>query len=898
MLTRQWFQEPFDVATINRMVCEHFKHVDRNQITFRILCALFMPHSELRQGNKVFDDAAWLGVAVFGFEEPDGNDEKPDMKIFQLYPGSIFGHMRKHLPKVDLILGHFPVTHKSVLNFKKQLFPEAKTAVIVHVFSEDLVGESHHLKKMDLVFCMGKKVQEQWRKNLIGGTLMKIEKYIPSCPIEMLTAALMHPTDERAHQEECLTGFISGFHDNPVEVYRLNEAIETIHVSGGHEVKLFAGNVDSKTRLSRLAEHFRDQPNVHILSPEDHGCNTMNELARSTYWLVPKLEATNLTTFPLELVFAVGTATPIKTSAPINDLKTAMKEIMEDPNTAVLAFEDATAYPEKLQHLEAAKECQLSYLIDTTSAGTQRKMIERILGEIPRFGRTADGQIACILITTGCEPGVDNNVTKMFRRILYLKGWMDNEFLKDYMGDAVQFQAQLVEACGLLHGNIALRVVEGSCNIIMYCPSARCAENLQQQRGNFIEVVQKVATSISPNATPDVKVEIVTASLAYLKDMKLTDTGTSIQEIAKEEPMEEQDMQQDVASKSTTDTTRFGKDRSALEVENLIHSIRTFSKIDDAVGTTQVSVNKLTQFKVPYRVRCFCVTDQGWVAVCGSDDEVDKWKCGIYLYTDVHGKHVKTQQLPDDYQPSSVKSYKNCCLVTNRNSNLLLVYQLTLDKPFIMQLADTITCIYRPLVMHTLRDVWAVHGDTQRLHICRLHEIQIPGPPPTITYAYDKEPFIFYSQESTNQHAHISKFTVNDERLAFIRADQPHTVYAYKCTGPFLYRHGQNGSGEGDNLLRNPNDIFLDENDYLYIADTDNNRIVILDSKGKNICYVHINGLPWYVSVKRNEIDKSVKRNEIDKSVKRNEIDKSVKRKIVCICCDQGVIRYYKLQWK
>ena len=101
------------------------------------------------------------------------------------------------------------------------------------------------------------------------------------------------------------------------------------------------------------------------------------------FWLVPALDVPGATLFPMEMLLAIGTATPVKAAVEQNILLLSFKEIMEDiTDPAISSLHSPPDSSDKEQLLAKAQRFQRNYLLDIRSAETHRRLLERILGMV------------------------------------------------------------------------------------------------------------------------------------------------------------------------------------------------------------------------------------------------------------------------------------------------------------------------------------------------------------------------------------------------------------------------------------------------------------------------------------------------------------------------------------
>lgn len=376
LLCTKWFGDPLDITMQNRMLCEHFHLVDEAKMTFSVYCALL--HNDMKKGNRIFDDAESIGVTVFGYVKPAGFNGEPDINTMEYFPSALFGHYKKELTDVDFIFGHFPSTYKCVCNLKDQLYPGAKTAVMVHAFNETFVQYADLIRKMDLVFCVGKDVQRECSRNSTAQRPKRFHVYTPTCPLPIIQETLLNSDRRDERGDDHHTTYVSGFHDNPFVIYKLDAINDNIKLSENKQWKIVTPNRNTQDRLS---QHFQQQEYVEILCPSNEIEERDFYKSTSTYWLLPECEEScGQITYPMELVLAIGKATPIKTTMSIQDLTAKLSTVMQSPNPGICTLDDPS--PDMKHALqEKAKQLLLNYLKDTLSAETHRNLVACVLGK-------------------------------------------------------------------------------------------------------------------------------------------------------------------------------------------------------------------------------------------------------------------------------------------------------------------------------------------------------------------------------------------------------------------------------------------------------------------------------------------------------------------------------------
>eukprot|EP00918_Siedleckia_nematoides_P076586 GHVU01167380.1.p1 GENE.GHVU01167380.1~~GHVU01167380.1.p1 ORF type:complete len:163 (-),score=26.46 GHVU01167380.1:6-494(-) len=130
-----------------------------------------------------------------------------------------------------------------------------------------------------------------------------------------------------------------------------------------------------------LEEHFNNNIAVEILRAENKD-DVNTQLVDANNWAItfpPKLEQL---VFPMELVFAIGTATPIKThsQATLEVVKKSIEMMVGNgyPEPGMSIFDTVDESSEDM--MSKAMECRAFYLLDTKSAATHWQFIETVLG--------------------------------------------------------------------------------------------------------------------------------------------------------------------------------------------------------------------------------------------------------------------------------------------------------------------------------------------------------------------------------------------------------------------------------------------------------------------------------------------------------------------------------------
>lgn len=126
--------------------------------------------------------------------------------------------------------------------------------------------------------------------------------YIPTCPLVILKNAVYNKKVPGKH-----VAYVNGLLANPVQFDHLDN-VTAMSSTSQNTWTLFPSNeAASKT----LEKHFNNNIAVEILAENGDDVNT--QLVDANYWAVTFPKKPELLVFPMEIVFALGTATPINT---------------------------------------------------------------------------------------------------------------------------------------------------------------------------------------------------------------------------------------------------------------------------------------------------------------------------------------------------------------------------------------------------------------------------------------------------------------------------------------------------------------------------------------------------------------------------------------------------------
>ena len=86
----------------------------------------------------------------------------------------------------------------------------------------------------------------------------------------------------------------------------------------------------------------------------------------------------------------------------------------------------------------------------------------------------------------------------MFRRIVYLKDWIDDDIISHFMAPIAQDeQYEFERLLGIPQGNIVLGIEKGCCQIVVYCPTPQCRDILLDNQQNLTRCIKKVIRHIT-----------------------------------------------------------------------------------------------------------------------------------------------------------------------------------------------------------------------------------------------------------------------------------------------------------------------------------------------------------------------------------------------------------------
>jgi hypothetical protein len=385
LLVKRWFSDPLEVSFCTKELGGLFNMVDPERHTFQVFCSVLLePHCELLPGNLEFEDANSCGVRLIGYLNHDDHHSSVHSDDILANIPAAFGHLKNLLPKVDCLLGYSHVTDEAVVELKK-LYPEAKTALMIHklVMSDHKLQEFSDLvrRNFDIVFACGKDLVNKCIEESIveqKSSRFEVEEYTPSCPINMIILAVKRYKiikDKEQHEiPQCVTIYAHGDHGDPNQDNNLGAVIKSCNIKD--KVVIIANSSRCEQKLACL----RSGDKVEVLHPTDKDDFAIYRdlLKKRKYMMVLKTDSSSCMDFPIELVLAVGTGTPIVTYMEQEEINSLIKRLVMDCETPVVYNPRSGNLPQGIN--KDTYNQLLSYLLDFKSPAAQSNFLEHILG--------------------------------------------------------------------------------------------------------------------------------------------------------------------------------------------------------------------------------------------------------------------------------------------------------------------------------------------------------------------------------------------------------------------------------------------------------------------------------------------------------------------------------------
>ena len=237
--------------------------------------------------------------------------------------------------------------------------------------------------------------------------------------------------------------------------------------------------------------------------------------------------------------------------------------------------------------------------------------------------------------------------------------------------------------------------------------------------------------------------------------------------------------------------------------------------------SVSVPYTDYVMFKAEFVIIDMCVTGEGHVAICGLH-RTD-------VYTTRGRREVSLVQQPG-CESRCISRLGAVLLLADVNQNCLHVYSGSEGE-----LLSTIKLDFKPwFISCAALKVWTYCQEDHNIYVLSLdHSYQCAG-----TQIVELEGNV----------RDIHKIEANSERLAFC-CNKSHKVYVYIHVGKLIYTYGDEEFGEADSMLNTVQDLCLDDNNTLYIADYWNSRITIVNSHGDLDSYIHVDGFPCYLDI-------------------------------------------------
>ena len=213
--------------------------------------------------------------------------------------------------------------------------------------------------------------------------------------------------------------------------------------------------------------------------------------------------------------------------------------------------------------------------------------------------------------------------------------------------------------------------------------------------------------------------------------------------------------------------------------------------------------------------RSLCQTSDGSVVVADKFSNVRSYS--------TNGELLNTFKLPRLCDVKSLARRKDQVIVADRNSNKLHVCANN------GELLASVQLPFKPTYAACMDDEVWVHCDTDK----QFYRMKIDG-------NNNIQGIIKVSLQ--DHYNTVFGFSVNKDRLAVCYADA-HKVHVYDRVGKLLFVHGHK-RGKAENQLDTPCGVGMDERSFVYIADRENKRIVIVNQNNQQVGQIDVGDLP------------------------------------------------------
>ena len=143
-------------------IVKHLNHVDPHKHAFRIFCAVLKSQTLLKSGDAEVDKAHTMNVTLIGYVKPFGDDSKCDITWLNKYSGTYYSHIRD-AHKIDILIGHYPLTHTAAFNFKRTLYNKAHIILFIHKLDDQCMNNLTE-NRVDIVILLNNSMLEQYQK--------------------------------------------------------------------------------------------------------------------------------------------------------------------------------------------------------------------------------------------------------------------------------------------------------------------------------------------------------------------------------------------------------------------------------------------------------------------------------------------------------------------------------------------------------------------------------------------------------------------------------------------------------------------------------------------------------------------------------------------------------------
>jgi DNA-binding beta-propeller fold protein YncE len=234
-----------------------------------------------------------------------------------------------------------------------------------------------------------------------------------------------------------------------------------------------------------------------------------------------------------------------------------------------------------------------------------------------------------------------------------------------------------------------------------------------------------------------------------------------------------------------------------------------------------VSAVKRHQFDVNGGIWCLCMTKDGNFVVYGGSN--------VMMYNR-EGELLNIFALPERFSTYSITQHGNTIIVADRDNSRLHVCD---------NIGSLITSIHLQIKPYHIssddQDLWVSdpYFNVYKVNIADDYNVDVQQ-------VQLQNSLSLASILNTNNNARTGNecfIAVSNDRLALCYSVS-NMVHTYSHTGELLFVYGGN-RGHGDNELNQPEYMCYDDTNTLYITDTSNDRVVIVNSEGQRVGYIY-----------------------------------------------------------